>query len=252
MLQAFIDDSREDPVFLLAGYIAPAERWALFSDRWQEVLDMTPKIAGSFKMKEFFRGGLTAQKIERLNLLHGVIEEHASAVVAIAFDPNKLRIAFAPVAKELGKQNQNPHLFAYTRLMVSVAQAQSQLGLEGPIKFIFDEQMHERRHMLEAWEWAWQYAKPVIPGLKNIIGATPGFETDENARPLQAADMFAWWLRRRFVAQSRGQEPIIPPWADADRPSNVKGFLIQFNGDELKAEADKVLARNEVFKKNGR
>jgi hypothetical protein len=52
MLQAYIDDSRSDdpPVFALGGFIAPAEKWASFSDEWQQFLDMPPAIK-YFKMR---------------------------------------------------------------------------------------------------------------------------------------------------------------------------------------------------------
>ncbi len=40
MFQAYIDDSgRGQTPFVLAGYIAPAEKWAEFSDKWQALLD---------------------------------------------------------------------------------------------------------------------------------------------------------------------------------------------------------------------
>src|SRR4051812_26441335 len=48
MLRAFIDDSRGHSlpkVFVLAGYISTAERWASFSDEWRRALDMSPRIA---------------------------------------------------------------------------------------------------------------------------------------------------------------------------------------------------------------
>lgn len=235
----------------MAGYIAAEERWERFSDRWQSILDLPPRIDGAFKMKDFYRrGGLTPKKSARLIMLYDAIQEFASAEIAIAFDPNKMRAAFEPVARELGKENQNPHLFAYGRLMVAVAGGQSQLGLEGPIKFIFDEQMHEKRHLIEAWEWSWKIAKPHIPNLRDIIGSTPEFETDERMRPLQAADMLAWWLRKRFVSQARGKDPIVPPWSE--RPHKLAGWIVQYNGDELKAQAEAVLARNKVFRETGR
>ena len=41
MLKAFIDDSHSGPtgpVFVLAGYISTAEKWASFAEKWQAIL----------------------------------------------------------------------------------------------------------------------------------------------------------------------------------------------------------------------
>ena len=48
VLRAYIDESEHQasegpPVFVMGGFIAPAESWAKFSDEWQEVLDMRPR-----------------------------------------------------------------------------------------------------------------------------------------------------------------------------------------------------------------
>jgi hypothetical protein len=52
VLRAYIDDSHTvQTAFVLAGYIATAENWAAFSDDWQEVLDMPPRLE-RFKMAD--------------------------------------------------------------------------------------------------------------------------------------------------------------------------------------------------------
>jgi hypothetical protein len=47
MLTAFFDDSniRQGPVYVLAGWVALAEKWASFSDRWRMVLEMRTRVA---------------------------------------------------------------------------------------------------------------------------------------------------------------------------------------------------------------
>ena len=223
MLQAFVDESVEDPVFLLGGYIAPAERWKLFSNRWREVLELPPRLS-YLKMKEAhacrgeFEGWSEPRRDERLKLLHGLIDEFAAGAFCLAFDFHKFKRAFAALGK-LERKELNPYYFACSRLMTSLARSQKSLGLDGPIKFIFDNRMMEKHHVVEAWDWAWKVAKPEPPNLREIIGGAPSFEDDKDFWPLQAADMLAWWMRRRFVALSKGQEPITPPWILKDKPS---------------------------------
>ena len=255
MLKAFVDDSRENPVFLLGGYVAPAEMWAVFSERWREVLEIPPRL-NYLKMKEAcacrgeFEGWSEQRRDERLTLLHDVIEECASAAFVLAFDSNKFKKAFAPLGK-LGKKNLNPYYFATSRLMVSLAQSQEELGLQGPIKFIFDDQLTEERHVVEAWDWAWTVAKPDPPNLRDIIGGAPSFEDDKRSLPLQAADMIAWWMRRRFVALAKGHEPIAPPWISS-RASRVPAVAFQYNEQQLRDEALAIQRRAEIFDENQR
>jgi hypothetical protein len=54
MWQAYIDDSghrQHAPVMVLAGFVATVSQWRVFSDEWQQMLDMKPGIK-YFKMNE--------------------------------------------------------------------------------------------------------------------------------------------------------------------------------------------------------
>lgn len=46
MMEAYVDDSGtgDPPVFLLAGFVGRAERWAEFSERWIEALRGRPRL----------------------------------------------------------------------------------------------------------------------------------------------------------------------------------------------------------------
>jgi hypothetical protein len=47
MLQAYIDDSGSDkqgPVYVLSGYIAKAEEWAIFAGQWDKKLRDSPRF----------------------------------------------------------------------------------------------------------------------------------------------------------------------------------------------------------------
>ena len=54
MWQAYIDDSghrQHASVMVLAGFVAAVPQWKVFSDEWQQMLDMKPGIK-YFKMNE--------------------------------------------------------------------------------------------------------------------------------------------------------------------------------------------------------
>lgn len=81
MLQAYIDDSHDtSSAFVLAGYIAPAENWAAFSDVWRAILD-TP--VPFFKMSKAHSGRSEEQWNKRLPLLYRAIKNHVFAGVSV-------------------------------------------------------------------------------------------------------------------------------------------------------------------------
>jgi hypothetical protein len=59
VLQAFVDDSGigQPPVYILAGWIADAAKWADFLTEWDRVLRMSPRIR-YFKFAEAMGWGV--------------------------------------------------------------------------------------------------------------------------------------------------------------------------------------------------
>jgi hypothetical protein len=53
--------------------------------------------------------------------------------------------------------------------------------------------MHEKRLCLLAWEYIKKYARPDVAAL---MGDTPIYRNDKTTLPLQAADLYAYWVRR--------------------------------------------------------
>ncbi len=66
------------------------------------------------------------------------------------------------------------------------------------IDFIFDK-AGESKAILEVWG---DYIKNRPDEIRQYYGATPRFEDDEEFKPLQAADFWAWWVRRWYLART--------------------------------------------------
>ena len=238
MLQAYIDDSISDqpPIFVQAGYIAPAEKWAAFSNKWQAVLDIEPRLE-YFKMKEAwalrgqFDGWSEERRNERLEMLYRVIEEFVTGSFYIGFRPDALKRAFAMFPKKFG----HPYYFSVPRLMADVGRNLESFGLPiGPVDFVFDTQLHEKRHLIASWEWGTPRAKPNPPELGVILSNAPSFQDDKKVLPLQAADFLAWWLRRNFAAQATNKEVLKPPF---DLRRSIPISETQYNEEQLKQAA---------------
>ena len=189
MLEAYIDDSHTTAsAFVLAGYIAPPEKWAAFSVEWQALLNMKPPLA-RFKMSEAHGTWSEQQWNERLPLFYGAIEAHASAGVSILIPHLEYSKVFA--GKQLVK---NPYHFAFVDLVGMLLGKQHELGLTEPIHFVFDKGNDER--VANAWDTFKTFAPPKI---QKIWGTKPQFADDERVLPLQAADLLAWLRRRKFA-----------------------------------------------------
>lgn len=200
VLQAHIDGSTTKGVVLvLAGYVAPAEKWARFSDDWAEMLTALPPLQRPFKMKNMW---CSPERLESTSWLYRIIERHASAAISCAVKIDELHkvwdsITWPPSARD-PQQLRNPYYCGFLGLINGVAQAQAQIGLSEPIDFIFDEET-EKGPILGGWDGLKENSHPE---LRPFLGDTPAWKNDETLMPLQAADLYAWWVRKWYVERA--------------------------------------------------
>lgn len=193
VFQAFIDDSRKADVFVLAGYIAPADKWAAFSNDWRELLEMKPRL-DSFKMVEMSG---SPERIERSSWFYRAIERHVTAAVSCVVDVPGLVSAVRkfqwPQFVKNPHELANPYYSAFYGITNILAQHQVKMGIDQPIDFIFDEQEAEKKETISGWELMRRTAEDnVLP----LMGDAPQYRDDEKVLPLQAADLYAGWVRK--------------------------------------------------------
>jgi len=181
MLQAYIDESADEHVYTMAGFVAPAERWAGFADAWQRVLDM-PLAIEYFKMSEAmscigqFYGFSKERRNERIRLLDEVIGDYAVAAVGSVLP----LAAFNSVIKDYPLPRYlTPYNWLFHGIIRDLANEQQRLGLDGPIDFIFDDQMGEKGKIVDEWE----IFKRVAPVPSGILGSVPSFKDEKLVKP---------------------------------------------------------------------
>ena len=179
-------------MLVLAGYIAPTQEWRSFSIEWQRLLEMGPPHhlrLDAFKMQE------RRADMERCGWFYRVIEEHVTAAVSCTISIGGLEKAVRefpwPFKLENREALENPYYFGFKAITDMLAQHQYQLRIAEPVNFIFDDAF-EKKHCLAAWDRLKQYSRPEVSAL---MGDTPSFETDDACLPLQAADLYAYWVR---------------------------------------------------------
>jgi hypothetical protein len=187
-LTAYIDASgKGDPKrLILAGYIASPEAWNEFSKEWETRLDQAG--IAYFKMNEM------ADRPEIAGYFYRVIEEHdIKAAISCVIRTDELvkvegSIRYPPYIIN-ARQMQNPYYFGFKAITDLLAQYQRKLRIAEPIDFAFDEES-EKVRIPEAWELMKKSSRPDVA---TLLGKTPLYQDDKKVKPLQAADLFAWW-----------------------------------------------------------
>lgn len=199
MLQGYVDDSGSDGLrapFFLAGYILQAEAWAEFSDEWHTQLQRKPRIE-YFKMKE---------ANERTGQFSGMPEEFVKLkirdllTVLLKFNPDGVFAQLdwdeyrAILESGLPKAIRNPYHVLFPCIFDAVVDYQRNKEIfPETIDIDFDEQGEIGRIALEIYP----RMKAAAPDdIRAMLGRTPTMLDDKTVMPLQAADMFAWNLRR--------------------------------------------------------
>ena len=93
----------------------------------------------------------------------------------------------------------NPYMVAFRCLLDMFHLKRSDMSeiipLDEKIDFFFDNQS-EKKAIISSWE---NYVLERPDETRKYYGATPRFEDDEEFLPLQAADFWAWWVRKWCV-----------------------------------------------------
>ena len=198
-IQAYIDDSGNseahgNPVFVLAGYISTADKWAKFSDEWEDECARSPRIE-NFKMahantfKGDFDGWDRVVRDERLLKLAGIVRRNTVLRIQTSIgwdDYNAVLRGNVPGIYD------NPYLWVFYRLITSMTAWQARQNYASKVDFIFDYQCKFGR---QAAKWFEPIRDFVSPEERARMGSIT-HKDDQEVLPLKAADMWAWHVRR--------------------------------------------------------
>ena len=214
-LQVFLDDSGSEPtsaVFVVAGFAAPAVQWAAFAPAWRAVLAEPPhleyfKMTEAGRLRQQFdrkRGWDEAKRDARLARLCGVIAAHASCKIQVSIENADFeRFLKAIPLPERRAAPDSPYLLLLL---------QSVLAMAEPCDFVFDVQGFSA----ETFEW-WPAFREVAG---SGIGPPPAYPDDKQYPALQAADLYAWQIRRQKI------DGVQPP-AELDALPSVAAHLTE-------------------------
>jgi hypothetical protein len=256
--QAFIDES-ETPngEFVLGGHIAAPEAWALFAKEWEELLPFGTLADNSkhyhFKMSEM---AMTRERMQRVRPFYNIIEKHVLVSMSVRLNITDFERAQRRAVDFLVNNMKividfgfwtNPYYFAF-RMLVDRFHAEHQLFAKAlhsdrNVDFIFDDRS-EKAPILAAWD---EYKSRQEAHIRDRFGATPRFENDREFLPLQAADLWVWWVRK-WYEDDPGPSPAKMEALDFEEWSGRKRSIVAISGDEEQIfEYFKTLAMENFF-----
>jgi hypothetical protein len=213
VLQAYVDESYSDGLFVMAGYVATIDQWAPFSDEWKSLLGLGDPFR---RIKEFHQIEMTdsAIALEQSELFFRVAEKHLTTYVCATLRLEDIRRARESIdwpdwmdADVLG----NEYFICFDNIINGLAINQEKLGLFDPIDVIFDNHSNQDKCGI-----AWRAMKAIAPPqISRLLGDTPTFRSSEYWMPLQAADQLAYWERKSQLdpnVPKDGTHKLMMPW----------------------------------------
>lgn len=150
--------------------------------------------------------GNSDEERERERYLFRVIERHVQGGIAFCIPTSTLKHACA--LYRVDKYYANPYAIALSGLISIFDGPLKVLGISEPIDLIFDERS-EAAEVIAGYD----IFKNHFPRGKSLmLRSPPSFKSDEDALPLQAADMIAYYTLQKYRHFGRITQADTWPW----------------------------------------
>jgi len=229
VLQCVIDESVENPLFVMGGYFAAAETWAAFTADWCAELARQPKT-DYVKMREAAsRSGCfdifsEPERDARLDRFVEILNKHLGYGFAIGLDEKVYCDVFRG---KYAVTMDAPYFFLGTFCLKTMWELQRyKLRSTDKVDFIFDDYSNpQKAEILSFWD-DWSVRAP--RWMRNRMGSSPIWRDEKEWLPLQAADVLVWVARRLAVDQLRPSRTPRPSSVLPSLLSGLKPPILQF------------------------
>jgi hypothetical protein len=200
-VQAYVDDSGgkgQSKNFVLAGLVSNSERWVEFSLEWRRCLDQYPRIE-IFKMREAasltgaFHRFTEEQRDSRLRELAQIINRYVEFAIWTMIDLD----AHAQTWAKLTKPRSEVYFWPFHTLILGTCfDLWEECKWREPFEIIFDEQLIFGERARRWYPLIRELMRSTYPEEFTILPLDPMFGKDDDRLPIQAADLWAWCLRK--------------------------------------------------------
>ncbi len=184
------------------GDSATIEKWERFNPLWRETLNREPRIS-YFKAREAgvargqFSGWEKWAIDQRVSLLNDIACSSANYRVHVTLLRNDFDWFLAQmggkVSDPYGFDWKDPYWICFFGIALAIAIHCRARGINDSCQYIFDEHGPLGPRAAVMWQLA---KKSVATDISDFLGSPPIFLDDKKVLPLQAADLYAWHVRK--------------------------------------------------------
>jgi hypothetical protein len=175
--------------------------WVLINESWYKMREAWI-FEGEFKGRRNDKD----KRNKKVADLWAVIERHVMVGAYIVI-PSVVFKQYASLIDH--PKADNPYFSAVFNMMIKMSELEDAFGITEPVDFTFDFQQGMELPVQEAWDALKAFPQDRV---KRRLGKRPQFDDDKVSMPLQAADLHAWWVRRRYEDMVSKKEPIPLLW----------------------------------------
>jgi hypothetical protein len=198
MLQGCFDESGsegQDSVVVMAGFVTTAERWTHFSDEWNQML--TPHCP-VFKMRSESQRKPVKKRNERIAAFAEIIKRNILFKIECSVSvPAFCKVVKDKIAPGYRKTSvvDDYYFWIFQNLIARLCEGVWHRGYRHQFDLFFDEQLKYGPRAKKLY----RIVQDVAPRRsRGMLPDEPIFRKDHEFMPLQAADMFAWLVRRYY------------------------------------------------------
>jgi hypothetical protein len=189
-------------------------------------------------LKDAFRGWTTIQRDKRLMEMAKLINRYAMLAMDLTIDIS----AFNRILKRPKRLFKNPYAVAFAHIPTWVLASGSQRKTIEKIELIFDRGVLSRDDAIRDSYIGMMTHLP--PNLTALLHGRPRFEDDKEVLPLQAADLWAWHVRRQHFEAMNGNRWESPVWSELTK---INTRTIHLGERELTEYRDRLVRRGVQF-----
>ncbi|WHO37576.1 DUF3800 domain-containing protein [Sphingobium sp. AP49] len=203
--QAYIDESEQDGIFVLAGYLSTSDKWGEFSAEWSPLARRFGRIDANGRWSlHMSEQRLDPDLLHYLPAFQEIIDKYTDLCFGISLDIRdfKAGVNRAVVINSNGERVkikgpaiENHYTYAFSRmlsifpkLISNYEEISGKSYNFGKVDFIFDERS-EKNKILQLYE----IQKNQFSS-KNFLRSAPTFKDDADTPPLQAADFICYLI----------------------------------------------------------
>ncbi|MBT2187459.1 DUF3800 domain-containing protein [Sphingobium nicotianae] len=204
--KGFMDESVSDGLFVLAGALAPETAWPEFANSWNEML---PYAGVNDKGQPEFHMVELAQRDNgyvKTRAFFNIITEHVPVLASVVLHMDKIEAAAARISAPNLTLNwttlKNPFVITFSSLLDAIMSRRGDIdfrtgasALGANFNFTFDKRS-DSGIVTNGWE-TFLSTRPNM--MRKAYGERPVFEDSHKCPSLQAADLWAWWVRKWHV-----------------------------------------------------